>query len=75
MYSWRFDGWYISIGSGNGLVVSGNKRLPAPLLTSNNWSQWINMIEAFAKMSFLRNQHDIWKIKIYPGNIATQKIA
>ena len=25
--------WYVNIGSGNGLVLSGNKPLPEPMLT------------------------------------------
>ena len=30
--------WLVYIGSGNGLVPSGNKQLPEPVLYANMWS-------------------------------------
>ena len=31
--------WLVYIGSGNGLVPSGNKQLPEPVLYANMWSK------------------------------------
>ena len=42
--------WEINIDSGNGLVPSGNKSLPVPMLTKSTWPygvstpQWVNLI-------------------------------
>ena len=38
--------WKVNIGSGNGLVPSGNKPLPEPMLTQflvALWTQWVNV--------------------------------
>ena len=32
--------WLVNIGSGNGLVPSGNKPLPEPMLTKYNDAIW-----------------------------------
>ena len=34
------DWWSVNIGSGNGLVPSGNKPLPEPMLTQTSVAIW-----------------------------------
>ena len=39
-HSWDFGWWSVSIGSGNGLVPSGNESLPEPILTKFYDTTW-----------------------------------
>ena len=37
------DWWSVNIGSGNGLVLSGNKPLPEPVLTEISVAMWCHL--------------------------------
>ena len=57
----EYFSWHVNIGSGNGLVPSGNKPLPPPMLTQiyvTIWPQWVisgvnNPIYSFLFFFFL----------------------
>ena len=58
--------WSVNIGSGNGLVPSGNKPLPEPMLTQ---IYVVNLVVTWSNETWLiciqqSNQKDIWQVRL-----------